>query len=240
MDTLQVALCEDLPEEQAWIISLLENSVIPVVCTVFADGEALLHAYRPERFDLLLIDIYMRGMTGIEALARIREMDSEIPAAFITTSTEHTLESYRLRALKYIEKPVRLEEIAEILELALMRKKNRPSLVVQKNGKDMRLYLSSVLYLEQQGRQVVIYCKGDAQICIYGKLASLLTQLHEPLFFCSHKSFCVNLSYVRFIDHGLKCFVMENGSNVPITRPRMAGAKQAYENYLYSRTRGIL
>lgn len=150
----------------------------------------------------------MCGMTGIEVLTKIRKMDSEIPAAFITTSTEHTLESYRLRALKYIEKPVRPEEIAEILELAFMRKKNRPSLVVQKNGKDTQISLSSILYLEQQGRQVVISCRGDAQIFVYGKLSSLLPQLNESLFFCPHKSFCVNLSCVYSLDKELKCYLL--------------------------------
>ena len=40
-----------------------------------------------------ILDIYMDGMTGVEAVQKIREMDEAIPIAFTTTSTEHTLES---------------------------------------------------------------------------------------------------------------------------------------------------
>ena len=85
----------------------VEQAPIATVCAQFASSEELLEAFRPGGFDLLLMDIYMDGMTGVEAVRKIREMDETIPIAFTTTSTEHTLESYRLSVLKYLEKPVR-------------------------------------------------------------------------------------------------------------------------------------
>ena len=56
-------------------------------CTQFGSSEELLEAFRPGKFDLLLMDIYMDGMTGVEAVQKIREMDDAIPIAFTTTST---------------------------------------------------------------------------------------------------------------------------------------------------------
>ena len=97
MEPLRLAICDDLPEEREKLVSLLEHSSIPAAYSQFESSEDLLEVFRPGKFDLLLMDIYMNGMTGVEAVRKIREMDETIPIAFTTTSTEHTLESYRLR-----------------------------------------------------------------------------------------------------------------------------------------------
>ena len=121
MEPLRLAICDDLPEEREALLALLEQAPIATVCAQFASSEELLEAFRPGGFDLLLMDIYMDGMTGVEAVRKIREMDETIPIAFTTTSTEHTLESYRLSVLKYLEKPVRQKDINDLLHLVKLR-----------------------------------------------------------------------------------------------------------------------
>lgn len=239
MESLKIAICEDTHSEEEKLLALLNKSNIPTNCTVFHSGEVLLENYAVGLFDLLLMDIYMGGMTGVEAVSKIREMDEEIPIAFITTSTEHTLESYRLSALKYIEKPFKEKDIEEILKLAQMKKTNVPSLLVQKNREEQKIPFSQILYLEQQTHQVTIYLKNGDTVQIYEKLSALLPQLEGQAFFSPHKSFSVHLSYVRFIDTELKCFVMQNGKNVPIRRESMGKAKKAFEAFLFHKTRGL-
>ena len=119
MEPLTLAICDDLPEEREKLLRLLELSPIPAVCAQFGSSEELLSAFRPGKFDLLLMDIYMDGMTGVEAVQRIRELDERIPIAFTTTSTEHALEGYRLSVLKYLEKPVRQKDVNDLLRLVL-------------------------------------------------------------------------------------------------------------------------
>lgn len=238
MEPLRIAICEDTRSEEEKLLAILNESDIPTSCTVFTSGEALLKAYEPQAFDLLLMDIYMGGITGVETVSKIREIDEEVSIAFITTSTEHTLESYRLSALKYIEKPFKQKDVEEILKLAQLKKKNAPSLLVQKNRKEQNIPFSQILYLEQQTHQVNIYLKNGDTVQIYEKLSTLLQQLEGQSFFSPHKSFSVNLSCVRFIDTELKCFVMQNGKNVPIRRESMGKAKKAFEAFLFHKTRG--
>ena len=128
MEPLRLAICDDLPEEREALLALLEQAPIATVCAQFASSEELLEAFRPGGFDLLLMDIYMDGMTGVEAVRKIREMDETIPIAFTTTSTEHTLESYRLSVLKYLEKPVQQKEIDDLLRLVKLQKDSAPRL----------------------------------------------------------------------------------------------------------------
>lgn len=238
MEPLNLAICDDLPEERKALLALLEQAPIATNCTQFGSSEELLEAFRPGKFDLLLIDIYMDGMTGVEAVQKIREMDEHIPIAFTTTSTDHTLESYRLSVLKYLEKPVQQKEIDDLLRLVKLQKDSAPRLAIQQNGKTQKLPLSELMVLEQQGHHVVLSLKGGSTIQLYGKLSDLLPQLDGQPFFCPHKSYCVNLAFVRGINEEYQCYEMADGKKVPISRTNRAKAKRAWEDYLFARTRG--
>ena len=238
MEPLRLAICDDLPEEREALLALLEQAPIATVCAQFASSEELLEAFRPGGFDLLLMDIYMDGMTGVEAVRKIREMDETIPIAFTTTSTEHTLESYRLSVLKYLEKPVRQKDINDLLHLVKLQRDSAPRLTIRQNGETQKIPLSELFYLEQKGHHVMICMKDGSVVQLYGKLSDLLPQLEEQPFFCPHKSYCVNLAFVRGINEEYQCYEMADGKKVPISRSNRSKAKRAYEDFLFARTRG--
>lgn len=118
MDPLHIAICEDSTEEQKNLLAILEQSEIPTVTATFANGEDFLREYRQGKYDLLLMDIYMGGMTGVEVVTNIRKTDETLIVAFITSSADHTLVGYRLNAIKYIEKPVKEKDVWELLAFA--------------------------------------------------------------------------------------------------------------------------
>ena len=230
---LKVAICEDTGSEEEKLTALLDGSDIGVDYTVFHSGEALLAVYRPQMFDLLLIDIYMGGMTGVEAVAKIRETDEEVPVAFITTSKDYALESYRLNALRYIEKPCGKKDVTDILMLAQRKKEDAPALTVQWNRKEMRIRLAQILYLETRDNKVLIYLRTGQTEQVHDKLVNLLPQLEGHSFYHCHKSICVNLAGVEYLDPELKCFRMQNGNNVPIRRSQLREARQVLEQFLF-------
>ena len=238
MEPLNLAICDDLPEERKALLALLEQAPIATNCTQFGSSEELLEAFRPGKFDLLLMDIYMDGMTGVEAVQKIREMDDAIPIAFTTTSTEHTLESYRLSVLKYLEKPVRQKDINDLLHLVKLQRDSAPRLAIRQNGETQRLPLSELFYLEQKGHHVMLSRKGGSVLQLYGKLSDLLPQLEGQPFFCPHKSYCVNLAFVRGINEEYQSYELADGKMVPISRSNRAKAKRAWEDFLFARTRG--
>ena len=238
MEPLRLAICDDLPEEREALLALLEQAPIPTACAQFGSSEELLDVFRPGVFDLLLMDIYMNGMTGVEAVQKIRELDEHIPIAFTTTSTEHTLESYRLSVLKYLEKPVKQKDINDLLRLVKLQRDSAPRLTVRQDGMERAVPLSRLLCLEQRAHHVFLFLKDGGTIQLYGKLSALLPQLEGQPFFCPHKSYCVNLAFVCGINEEYQCYQMADGKNVPISRPNRAKAKRAYEDYLFARTRG--
>lgn len=243
---LRVAVCEDTECEEKKLLSVLSKAEIPTECAVFRSGEELVEGYKPNTFDLLLVDIYMGGMTGVDAVAKIRELDASVPVAFVTTSTDHALASYRLAALRYIEKPYGQKDIDDILRLAKMERDNAPGLVVRRNGREEKIRFSEIVYLEQQTHLVNIYLRdgrdgsdGCPSAQVYAKLSDLFPQFEGQPFFSPHKSFLANLACVRYIDAELKCFAMCNGKNVPIRRETMGKAKKALGDFLFGKTRGL-
>ena len=238
-NTINIAICEDSLDEEKHLISMLNLSSIPNEYTIFHSGEELLNIYKPEKFDLLLMDIFMNGITGIETIEKIRLVDENIPVAFITTSTDYALESYRLSALKYIEKPYKLKDIETILKLAALEKANSPGLIVHKNRQDIKLNFSNIIYIETSKRLLNIHTTDSEIIQINEKLSNILPQLEKGAFISPHKSFAVNLSHIQYIDQEIKCFVMDNGDNIPIKRELLGKSKKALEDFLFSNTRRL-
>ena len=239
--TLRVAVCEDTKADEDNLLALLEACPIPTCCTVFKSSSDFFKAYRPQTFDLLLADIYLgdKQPAGIEIVSRLREQGDTIPVAFITSCLDFTLESYRLSALKYIEKPFKQSDLEDILNLALLKKNSAPSFCFQKNRREERIPFSQILYFEQQKHQLFIHLQDGSILQIYDKLSAFLDQLETQHFFSPHKSFAVNLAFVCGIDHELRCFVMQNGENIPIRRESLSPAKKALETFLFTRTRGL-
>lgn len=237
MEHLKIAVCEDSLEDQSNLVYILENSAFPANITIFNCGEDLLTDYSKGKLDLIFMDIYMSGISGVETVTEIRKMDETIPIAFTTTSTDHTLESYRLNALKYIEKPVKEKAVHELLELAQLRKKNVPHLIVKINGKHISIPFERILYAEQKSHTLFLFLTGGEIIKANEKLDNVEDQFEGHPFFRCHKSYLVNFSYVKNLDKELMVFKMKEGNNVHIRRESMTIVRKAFETYLFKMSR---
>ena len=70
--------------------------------STFPNAERFLEVFDHGRFDLLLLDIYMEDMTGMEAAEAVRLKDDRVPIVFLTTSQDHLLDGYRVFASGYL------------------------------------------------------------------------------------------------------------------------------------------
>lgn len=238
MEPLRIAVCDDSTEEQEKLLAILEKSDIKTEITVFASGEDFLTEYRQGKYDLLLMDIYMGGMTGVETVTEIRKTDETLIVAFITSSSDHALESCRLDALKYIEKPVKEKAVLELLQFAQLKKESTSRLILRIGGKERSLPFEQMLYVEQIDHTLHLHLIGGEVLETTGKLDKLEPQFAGQPFFRCHKSYLVNLSHVAELDKWLMVFVMNGGGKVHIRRENLSKAKKTYETYLFAAARG--
>ena len=105
---MNIALVDDMPRELSRLSGIIEEYAaehqLPVELVTFDSAEALLKAYRPLQYTLIFMDIYMDGMTGVEAVKKIRETDKETLIVFLTTSSDHAFDALTVHAYQYILK----------------------------------------------------------------------------------------------------------------------------------------
>lgn len=238
MEALRVAICEDSPAEQDNLLALIEKSGVSARCDVFNSGEDFLASYQPGTYGLIFMDIYMGALSGVETVAAIRKADENVPVAFVTSSTEHTLESYRLGVLRYIEKPVTEKAVCKLLEFARLKQESAPRLVLKIDGQEVGIPFDRIVYAEQKAHHLVLYLTGGEVVQAVERLDVVAPQFEGQAFFRCHKSYLVNLACIQNFDRALLVFRMKEGSNVHIRRESMGEARKAYENYLFSKARG--
>ena len=120
---MRLAVVDDNPRDReellCWLKTALNQRRKPVEYLAFADGTSFLDAAGRKPFDLVFLDIYMEGMDGVTVARALRGFDPDCVLVFTTTSTDHALDGYRVRALQYLVKPYQMAEVEEVLEEVL-------------------------------------------------------------------------------------------------------------------------
>ena len=125
---LLIYICDDEADSVEAIETLIhQERTIRVRTEAFSSGEELLPALKTRLPDLLILDIFMEGMDGITVLRQIRSIARDLPVALYSTSTDFALEGYRLKAVRYLEKPVKQADVRELLRFLRKTQSGRPS-----------------------------------------------------------------------------------------------------------------
>jgi len=183
---------------------------------------------------MLLLDILMPGLTGMEAAKEIRRSDREIPIIFLTSSREYAVESYRVGAEDYIIKPVRKDEVYPSLDKQLIRFAQEEAYLTVKTGNGIiKLLFSQIVYVEVTNRTIqFVLVNGEVREA-YGYLSDYEEKLlSDPHFFKPHRSYLINLRQVIELDK--KGLITTVGKIVPVARDAFVKVKTAYMKFLLS------
>lgn len=235
---MHIAVCDDSIEELSRIASILEDYRRErdgsITYEAFHSALELLEIMRVRQFDILLLDILMPGLSGMEAAKEIRQSDRELPIIFLTSSREYAVESYRVRAGDYIIKPARRDEIFPALDKQLTKLAQEDAYLTLKTGNGIvKLLFSQIVYVEVTNRTIqFILVNGEVREA-YGYLSDYEEKLlSDPYFYKPHRSYLVNLRQVTELDKkGLATTV---GKTVPIARDIFVKVKAAYMKCLLS------
>ncbi len=237
MTELKIAVCEDDDMEYKRLVRLLDDSRIPYEHDRFTDGSGLVAGYYKGQYDLLLVDIYMSGMNGLDTMAEIRKLDPDVPAAFLTTSPDHALDGYKYHVDRYIIKPIDPQELFDLLKKAAQTKVSAPTIDITYGGKETRIPLANIRYVEANGHNALLYLTGGQTVKASAKLSELASLLPDPPFCACHKSYIVNFEYVSFLNTELNVFEMNEGGTVHIRRESVGKTGKAYRSYMFALAR---
>lgn len=236
MKPLQIAICDDLEEERVILSRMLRNYArrqgLSLQVHFFVSGEELLQSVRrANACQVLFLDIYMPGISGVETARRLRAAGYGASIVFATTSTDHGVDSFEVRASDYLVKPFRQEEVDRALDWCLehMPEPLR-SLSVYAEGEMQEFPLASVLYIEVLGHQSHIHTLHQT-VVVRKSLDDLERAVDSPDFFRCHRSFLVNLNHAERIESS--DFLMSDGARIPISSANLPRARNIFTDWIY-------
>lgn len=191
-------------------------------------GEDLLTRHAASRADIILLDMIMPLVNGMDTARELRQADTAVRLVFLTSSPEFALESYEVRAFDYLLKPVAYERLAQLLdELSSMRPAATDELVIKTSFGYHALRLSDIEYAEARNKHVVFHLRDGRDIEALESFRSVEDRLAQnATFFKCHRSYQVNL---RNIDHFDRTdIVMRSGACIPLSRSCKQGFQDAY------------
>ncbi len=230
---MRIAICDDDIHELATITSIINelqhSHALSLTYEVFNSPHSLLKKVQEHAFDLLLLDVIMPEMTGIELATTIRTFDTQIPIVFLTTSPEFALASYRVHAKDYLLKPVDPNLLYQVIMQEYQTEES--FLVVKTADEIMQLPFDQIVHLELVARKLNIYLLDHTVLQTLGTLTEYEDLLlHHPQFYRPHRSYIVNLQHIAKLDKYGILTVTDIVSPVP--KPNFAKTKTAYMNFL--------
>ena len=145
----------------------------------FDSAEAFLFSYEEvKNYDVLLLDIEMKDMDGVEMAKRIRKVDSDVVIIFITGYSDYILDGYDVGALNYLMKPLDTEKLFRVLDIAITKiDSNSKSIYISTSEESCRIQLNSISYIDVDRNYIMIH--ADKIYRVKRTLASIEEELDE-------------------------------------------------------------
>ena len=231
---LNIAICDD---EQIQIDNLNKmvsewamSEGVAVNMRSFHSAESFMFEYSENKsFDILLLDIEMSGMNGIELAKLIRKDNSTIQIVFITGYYEYFSDGYDVSALHYLIKPTDKRKLFPVLNRAMenLMYRQRSILLTSTDG-DVKMSLADIVYIEAENVYINVYTTYE-KIRIRMSLSKFSEKLDDT-FFKVHRSYIVSLKYIKRVTR--KDVIMINSDMVPLSRGMYNNVHEALVKYL--------
>ncbi len=226
--TISILICDDLPEARAtlhrYLRSYEQAHDVELDLETAADGAELLAMWRPGRWDMIFLDIFMPLIDGVEAARRLRKVDDKCEIVFATTSRQHGMEGYELHAMDYLTKPIAQQDVDDVMDWYIREKaEQRSELRVRTPEGEEIVRALDIRYIETRGHTCLIHT-AEQTITVRRGIDELSAGLDGAFFRC-HKSFLVNLRHVSEINRNM--FLLDGGDSVPISAANVSRSKSA-------------
>lgn len=225
----KIAICDDEQNQIDYMASIVASWSAHTGhnCEIrtFASAEAFLFEYEEDKaFDILLLDIEMENMNGIELAKRIRKDHNRAEIIFITSHFEFVWEGYEVDALHYLTKPLSAEKLTQVLSKAADKLSvEPPSVVISCDGETLKLYESDILYAEAFLHYIVIHTK-DNEYKIKEPISVFENKVSDD-FYRIHRSYLVSLKYITRIS---RTSVTIGNSTLPLSRGKYDDINRAF------------
>lgn len=183
--------------------------------------------------DLILMDIDLPGINGMEAAELLRTYDKEVPLIFVTNLAQYAVKGYQVDALDFMVKPVGYRAFCTRMDKALRiisRRLRDVSITVGSREGFLVIPASRLSFVEVANHDLIYHIEGDESARSRGTLRSLEQKLSGLPFVRISNSHIVNMQTIRTIKGST--LTVSTGDTLYFSRPRRREALQTIASYL--------
>lgn len=235
---LRVAVCEDDKSDILQFKNSLDKAIenFALKCSVeyFFSGKKLLSSIaKGNIYDLVILDIMMKEMDGIETAKNIHDLLPESEIAFFSSCRDFGPEAFSLNALHYQMKPVTTKKLEELFFRYSDKKKNPISfLTIHVGDRIHKFPIHRIQKLQSSNKGVDVYMSGLNQPqWVPVSLIKVKEQIHDKRLLNIARGLIVNMDFILCIDKELCRF--KDGTSSLISRKIRQEVRRAYNDYLF-------
>ena len=216
---IKIAIVEDSAEDaemlNGYCCRYAEEKKKQFNIEVYNNGFDFMSADRLD-YDIIMLDIKMPYMNGLQTAKKIRELNENVCIIFITSMQQYAIHGYAVQATDFIVKPVKYSVFSfkfdRILQIA---QKSQGQVVAVRTGRATKyLKLSDILFVETQKHKLIYHTiKGDHES--WGTMKEVCDAIGSSGFALCNSSYLVNLRYVDEMDGAC---ISVRGHQLPISR----------------------
>ena len=231
--TYSVAIVEDMRETadklRAYFERFGKEHGLQFNISAFESAEGLLSRYRPV-YDMVLMDIQLPGMNGMDAAFRLRALDATVTLIFVTNMAQFAVKGYEVDAFDFVVKPVAYPMFALKLQRALNKLGNQAdqSFMLTLENRAVRIASSQIRYIEVCAHRL-IYHTTEGDYNVRGSLKTVEAKRNPQVFARCNSCYLVNLAHVQSVD-GYTAVV--DGEALQISRSRRKSFVEQLGQYL--------
>ena len=230
----RIALCDDdkaaIPVISGAARSAFESKGFTVEMDTFNSGTDLLSALDAKPYDLILLDIDMPDLDGIEVGKRVKAFDHAIPVVFVSECEGRVFESFSVQPLGFVRKSNFLNDIAAVVDMFqkyCQMTQSADHVEFDTRTSLISLRIAQIRYIEGSRNYQMIFLMDQNEPIEVKMTMEKLEEKMKPLGFIRiHKGYLVNYRFIRRIDTNL--VILKDDTELPIGRSKAQEVRAQY------------
>lgn len=227
---MNIYICDDEEKILQDIMEVVNECCQGCVIHSFTKATSLITEIQKEDADILLLDIDMPDMNGLDVARKISELKKRPILIFVTSHDELVYESFKYHPFGFVRKRFFKEELPKMIHDCIeeLERENK-NFCFRADGKDIRLLMSDIIYMESEANYIKIYTK-DSEYRFRSTMTAMENSLKPYGFIRIHKGFLVNQDKILMI--GPDEIKLMDGKTLPVGKTYFDSAKKELMRYM--------
>ena len=241
---MKIALVDDqfadLNQSEAFLKNYLAQNFAEVADSIeldtFLNPQDLLNSFEPKKFDLFILDIFMKPLNGIQVAQIIRKRDKNAAIIFLTSSEDFILEGYKVFAVGYFIKPFadNAEQFSETFSFVFQKLlANQKNLVVKLKGsaENVSIPYKHIKFIDIDWQHRICIHVSEKNLYPSVSYEKIWAELQNDARFieCYHR-IIVNMDFIKYMNG--EDFILSDETLIPISQRKSRDSKRKYMSHL--------